>query len=255
VSGVALQTANEVLGAAAERDLRLKALGGIGCWLHADEHGPEAAPFLREYGDVDVVLPNGQSSKVGPLMKDLGLDPVESFNANGGSSRRMYVSPSTGVQVDVFIGSFAMCHDVPLGDCAFEPAGHRSLSVTELLLTKLQVVELSDKDANDAASLLAFHAIDADPAQLDGRRTARLLAGDWGLWRTVTENLRRLAERAERGALPACAPVVAGRVEELLALIDGEKKSMKWRARAKVGDRVQWYDEPDEPVKEWLPVN
>jgi hypothetical protein len=255
MTSATLKTAEEMLAAAADRQLSLKALGGIGCWLHADEHGGDAAPFLREYGDVDVVLPGGSSSKLAPLMKELALDPLESFNVNGGASRRMYVSAATGVQVDVFIGTFAMCHDIPLGDAAFAPAGHPALCATELLLTKLQVVELSEKDANDAASLFAFHEIAEDPTQIEGRRLARILASDWGLWRTVTANLRALGERADRGALPAAGPVVRQRIDALLELVDGEKKSMKWRARAKVGDRVLWYSEPEEPVKEWLPVN
>jgi hypothetical protein len=199
-------------------------------------------------------MPARAASKLAPLMKQIGLTPVESFNVNGGSSRRMYVQPGSGVQVDIFIGEFSMCHEVPLGDAAFAPEGHPALSATELLLTKLQVVELSEKDANDAASLLAFHAIAEHAESIDGERLARLLANDWGLWRTVTGNLSKLRERAQREALPARASTVKQRVDELTALIDGSKKSFKWKARAKVGDRVQWYSEPDEPVKEWLPV-
>jgi hypothetical protein len=255
MTSATLTTAETMLSAAADRQLNLKALGGIGCWLHADEHGSEAGPFLREYGDIDVVLPSGSSSKLAAFMKEVGLEPLESFNVNGGATRRMYVSASTGVQVDVFIGSFSMCHAVPLDDAAYAPAGHPSLSATELLLTKLQVVELSEKDANDAAALFAFHEIAEDPTQIDGRRIARILASDWGLWRTVTGNLRQLAERADSGALPAFGPTIRQRIDALLALIDAEKKSMKWRARSKVGDRVIWYAEPEEPVKEWLPVN
>jgi hypothetical protein len=254
MTAAAIATAKRVLAEASDRQIRLKALGGIGCWLHADEHSPEARPYLRDYGDVDVVMPGNASAKLAPFMKEIGLAPVESFNVNGGASRRMYVESGSGVQVDVFVGAFAMCHEVPLADCAFAPEGHPSLSATELLLTKLQVVELSDKDANDAGALLAFHDIASDEESIDGDRIARLLANDWGLWRTVTQNLGRLRDRAERDALPARAPVVRERVERLTALIDAAKKSFKWKARARVGDRVQWYVEPEEPVKEWLPV-
>jgi hypothetical protein len=254
MTAAALATAEQVLAEAATQQIKLKALGGIGCWLHANEHSPEAAPYLRDYGDVDLVMPSSASSKLAPFMKQVGLAPVESFNVNGGASRRMYIEPESGVQVDIFIGSFSMCHEVPLGDAAFAPDGHPSLCATELLLTKLQVVQLSDKDANDAAALLAFHPIADSPDTIEGRRLAGLLAGDWGLWRTVTGNLAKLRERADRDALPARASIVRQRVDELQALIDEAKKSFKWKARAKVGDRVLWYAEPDEPVKEWLPV-
>jgi hypothetical protein len=254
MTAAALATAEQVLSQAATQQVQLKALGGIGCWLHANEHGEDARPYLRDYGDVDVVLPGAASAKLAPFMKQIGLNPVESFNVNGGASRRMYIDPETGVQVDVFIGSFSMCHEVPLDACAFAPDGHPSLSATELLLTKLQVVELSDTDANDAASLLAFHDIDSNAESIDGARLAAVLAGDWGLWRTVTQNLGKLRERAERDAFPARSSTVRENVDRLTGQIDGARKSFKWKARAKVGDRVQWYSEPDEPVKEWLPV-
>jgi hypothetical protein len=254
MSAGALAMAEHVLAEAARQGVKLKALGGIGCWLHAHEHGGDAHAYLREYGDVDFAMPGSASSRLAALMKDAGLSGVESFNVNGGASRRMYVSPETGVQVDIFIGEFSMCHEVPLDDCAFAPDGHPSLSATELLLTKLQVVELSEKDAIDAASLLAFHDIDERPENIHGGRIARLLANDWGLWRTVTANLAKLRERAELDTLPARGDAVKHRVEHLARLIDRERKSFRWKARAKVGDRVQWYSEPDEPVKEWIPV-
>jgi hypothetical protein len=254
VSAGALQAADRVLTAPQARELRIKALGGIGCWKHAEEHGAAARPYLREYGDVDFVLPSSSGARLGELMRSAGLEPVESFNANGGSSRRLYVSPQTGMQVDVFIGSFEMCHEVPLEPCAFEPEGHPALSATELLLTKLQVVELSDKDANDAAALLAFHEIAADPESIDGARIGRLLAADWGLWRTTTQNLGALAERADQGRLPGDGAPVKARAGELLEQVESTKKSFKWKTRAKVGDRVQWYAEPEEPVKESIQV-
>jgi hypothetical protein len=254
MSAAAITAAERVLSAAGEREVRIKALGGIGCWLHASEHGAGAQPYLREYGDVDLVLPTAGASGLGDLMRSAGLAPVESFNANGGATRRLYASAETGMQVDVFIGSFAMCHEVPLEPCAFEPPAHPALSATELLLTKLQVVQLSDKDANDAASLLAFHEVADDPEAIDGGRIGRLLASDWGLWRTTTENLGKLVERADQGRLPGDGPTVKRRAEELSEAIDSSKKSFKWKTRAKVGDRVQWYVEPEEPVKESIAV-
>jgi len=249
-----LATAETVLGHPLARELRIKALGGIGCWLHVRDHGPDAAPFRRDYGDVDLVVPKAGGKRVAEVMRAAELTPVESFNANSGANRRMFVSADSSVQVDVFIGAFVMCHEVPLAATAFAPEDHPALGVTELLLTKLQVVQLSDKDANDASSLLAFHEVGAGAEQIDGERIADLLAADWGLWRTVTANLHTLADRARQHAAAARGDVVVARVGQLRCEIDQAKKSLKWRTRAKVGDRVQWYAEPEEPEKEWIAV-
>jgi hypothetical protein len=70
----------------------------------------------------------------------------------------------------------------------------------------------------------------------------------------VTANLDRIAERARQQSAPARGDLIAARVGQLTCEIDQAKKSFKWRTRAKVGDRVQWYAEPEEPVKEWIPV-
>jgi hypothetical protein len=256
VSDATLETAERILSAPLARELRVKAIGGIGCWLHVRDHGPGAEPCRRHYGDVDLALPRGGSKRLGQLMGEVGLKPVESFNANSGASRRMFVSADAGVQVDVFIGAFSMCHEVPLPDEAFAPPEQLSLGATELLMTKLQVVQLSEKDVHDAASLLSFHDLGPGSDSIDADRMAQLLAADWGLWRTVTQSLERIRAKAAAGVVPA--PALAGdvqdRVDELSRRIDAAKKSLKWRTRARVGDRVQWYEEPEEPDKEWIPV-
>ena len=75
-------------------------------------------------------------------------------------------------------------------------------------------------------------------------------AGDWGWWRTVTMNLDKIAHFAEEehGDLVPEARVyepaeqagaLRGRCEEV-------SKPLKWKLRAKVGDRVQWYQLPEE---------
>ena len=44
------------------------------------------------------------------------------------------------------------------------------------------------------------------------------------------------------------------RASALLTVIEAEKKSMKWYARARLGDRVPWRDEPEELVAQEAPV-
>lgn len=230
----------------------LKCLGGIGCWLHIAGEGERALPFKRDYHDVDLVVPRKQRRAVSRLLTDAGLRPAESFNAVQGETRLMFFDEQTSSQVDVFLGLFSMCHEVVLGDDAFRPPEHPSLDLVELVLTKLQVVECNPKDLNDVAGLLAFREIGLGPGSLNAGRFADRLGGDWGLWRTVTQNLDQLADHAQ--AIPAHGPVIIGRVEELRAAAESSPKSIRWRARARVGDRVVWYETPEEPETESLRV-
>jgi hypothetical protein len=236
-----VSAAERIASGAAEHGLTIRALGGVGCWLHIRRH-PEAAPFRRDYGDLDVVVRKGGRGAA-EVLASLGYVPAQSFNAVHGERRLMFADPDTGARLDVFLGSFAMCHEVPLPGEAFG-GDDVAVAVPELVLTKLQVIEANEKDLRDVAALLAFH----DVADIDGGRLARALARDWGLWRTVTANLDRLA--GVRLGAPELDAGLAGNLRALREAIDAESKSMRWKARAKVGDRVAWYDTPEEPETE-----
>ena len=247
-----IAVALRLIAEARSEGVALKLLGGIGCWLHIVDEGAQALPFKRDYHDIDLVVPRKQRRAVHGILTSSGLEPLESFNAVQGETRLMFADPHTECVVDVFLGVFSMCHEVTLDDDAFRPPEHPSLDVVELSLTKLQVVECNDKDLKDVAGLLAFHDLGEGPETVDAVRLARRLAQDWGLWRTVTENLDRLLRYAE--PLPAHAPVIVERVKRLRDAIDAAPKSMRWRARARVGDRMAWYQRPDEPETEFFEV-
>jgi len=237
--------------AARVSQLRLKFLGGMGCWLHVQDHGQDLAGFRRSYHDLDVIVRKDDQKRVGEVFQRAGYEPARQFNAVQGETRLMYLDPLLGSQVDVFLGEFRMCHTVPVAD-ALGAAEHPSLSLAELILTKLQVVELTAKDMNDVGSLLASHELGDGVEAIDGRQLGRLLGSDWGLWRTVTANLARLREWAP--SAPARGDRIAAGVDALSAVIESAPRSMKWRARARIGDRVIWYELPEEPQTEWTEV-
>lgn len=235
-----------IIGRGRDAGLALKALGGVGCWLHSVEHSERAERFARAYGDVDFIVPRKQAMSLGAVVEPLGYRPVTSFNSVQGETRLMYVHESKPFRIDVFCGSFAMCHEVPLDKPAYLPQEHPSLGLVELLLTKLQIVAYNDKDLLDTGSLLAFHSV----AEIDGARFAAVLARDWGLWRTVTGNLSALESWAQEQAPDARLEITA-RARELRELAESATKSRRWKTRAMVGERVRWYEEPEEPEVEF----
>ena len=132
-----------------------------------------------------------------------------------------------------------------------QPLGREPLTVPreELLLSKLQIVELTENDQGDVYNLMFCNDVaDTDhPGAISASFIARLCAADWGLWRTCQLNIERSLRNLEESALePDERKLVAGRLETLRARIDAEPKNMKWRLRNQVGDRVRWYAEPEE---------
>lgn len=221
----------------------LRLLGGLAVLLHSPSATLPA--LVRAYADFDLAT-DGRAREVEPVLAGLGYQPDQQFNLLQGSTRLLFHDPNGARQVDVFVGAFEMCHKLPLTErLALEPL---TLPLAELLLTKLQIVQLNDKDLRDACALLLDHPVGAgDTETINAARVAQLCADDWGLWRTISGNLDATAAFAERVDLSVPQrSIIAERIAELRRALDAAPKSLKWRMRAKVGERVRWYELPEE---------
>ncbi len=211
-----------------ERGLTLRLLGGAGVILHCG-----GVPH-RAIADLDVLVARAQSRKLAAALGEIGYEPEVRFNAMHGDRRMAFHGPSG--KLDVFVGAFEMCHRLEFEERL--GLDRPTLTVSDLLLTKLQIVELNAKDAEDAAVLLRAHDLGDGPGDhVDVQYIAGLTGADWGLWRTVTGTLRRLGE---------LAPDVEGRAGALAEALDAAPKSRAFRLRARVGERKRWYELPDE---------
>ncbi len=233
-----------LLARANETGVPLRLLGGVAIRLRAAGELP--APFRRSYADLDFATARGASGKAQVFFRNEGYEPHKAFNALNGSERLLFFDTANDRQVDVFVGQFAMSHRIPLGSrLELEPT---TLPLAELLLTKLQVIEMNEKDLRDALALLCDHAVgDGDGESVNAARIAELCASDWGLWRTFTHNLEWCRDHLAGHDLPSeTITRLHERLDELLARTESEPKSRGWRLRAKVGERKRWYDLPEE---------
>lgn len=229
-----------VVGIASRLNVPLRLLGGVAVRLHVPEMPPAVQ---REYGDLDFATTRKASGDAQKLLRGAGYEPHVSFNALNGKERLLFFDGPHRRQVDVFVGSFRMCHEIPFeGRLGVHDA---SVPLAELLLTKLQIVELNEKDVRDAVAILAAHDLTEDDAGVNAPRVAQLCAGDWGLWRTITANLDAVRGHVDRYDIPAreCA---AGRIGRLLERIEAEPKSRAWKLRDRIGERKRWYELPEE---------
>jgi len=231
-----------LLAVAAERKVPMRLLGGVAIKLRAPGELPPA--FRRTYGDLDFATTKKAAGRAIGLFRAEGYVPHTAFNALHGGDRLLFFDDDNGRQVDIFVGAFSMCHKIPLdARIAVDPT---SIPLAELLLTKLQVVELNEKDVLDALALLHDHPVEeSDGDALNAARVAELCAADWGLWRTITGNLDACCALAPGYDVPNRAEVEA-RLEQLLNRIEAEPKSRAWRLRSKIGDRKRWYELPEE---------
>ena len=229
-----------VLDAAREGGVALRATGGLAVWLRCPS--ARKPPLARDFKDLDFVGIAGEGRRITIVLDSLGYEPDAGFNQLHGHHRLYFWDPTNRRQLDVFIERMKMSHEL---DLAGRVGLHDdTITLADLLLTKLQVFEANEKDLKDAAALLADHPINDDG--IDPRRISSVLASDWGWWRTATATLDKVA--AYVGHLDDFdgAGTVIRRAEELTRCIEEAPKSMKWRLRAKVGERVRWYELPEE---------
>jgi len=239
--------AGRIAEAAKRAGVKVKLLGGAGINLHS----PSAArpPLKRKYGDLDYAISKKDRKLVLSLFPSLGYEANERFNLMNGDTRLYFYDSDHGRQVDIFIDVFKMSHVIDLrgrldgdGPCA---------SPADLLLSKLQIYEINRKDLIDVIALVLDHPIGEGDDAIDARYVARLACEDWGLCRTVQLNIPRLLHTLDE--LDVDRELVRSRVAEIQGAIDAGPKPLKWRLRAQVGDRLQWYELPEEVRSPYQP--
>jgi hypothetical protein len=239
-----LEEAVRVAEAADREGLALRLLGGVAIKLRAKD-GLHPA-FEREYADLDWIVPKGTSREAQRFFEAMGYRPHVRFNAIHGQERLLFFDEQNDRQVDVLVGVFRMSHEIRFGErLALEPM---TVPLAELLVTKLQIIELNEKDVRDALALLYDHPVEEEDGDaINAAYIARLCASDWGLWRTFSANLDSLSDHLGRYELSEeDKRRITGRIQDLQARIEEEPKSFGWKMRSKIGDRKRWYQLPEE---------
>jgi len=236
----------DVVRRANERGIPLKLLGGQAVRVLCPGYPNRA----RNDQDMDFACVSSRTKDVIAFFSETGFLGDQRFNLLHGD-RQMYFTTADGkTSVDVIMDKLNMCHVLEFKDRIDRMPD--TLDVADLLLTKLQIVELNRKDVHDLVHLFsAFLVKDGDePGTIGTGRIGKIVGEDWGWWRTVTMNLDKVAELAEgehRDLVPEARTYdPAEQARGLRAFCDACPKTMKWKLRAKVGDRVQWYELPEE---------
>ncbi len=236
-----IEEAERISAAASAGKVPAKLVGGAAVNLHCSS--ARQAPLKRKYGDLDFVASSKQRPAVQKLFESLGYQGDRRFNTLNGDQRLLYLDGVNGRQIDVFIDRMKMCHVIELAN----RLGHEGPTLTpaDLLISKLQVYEVNMKDLVDTTALLLDHPIaDHDDDAINAAYLARLTSEDWGLHRTLQLNSGRVREAVRE--LDVDADLVNQRLDELWTRIDAQPKSLRWKLRARVGDRVSWYELPEE---------
>ncbi len=241
------EQAVEIVRQAAQQGLTLRVLGSLAFHLHCPQYNRLQKELGRAYTDIDFAGYKSQSTKVGRFLASIGYREDMEVNTLFAGERLIYNHPTTGLHIDVFFDKLDFCHEINwVGRLEVDQP---TLPLAEMLLEKMQIVKINEKDIIDSLMLLLEHPLgDSDQETIHIDRISKLCGSDWGLWRTVTMNLGKVAQLGqgyeqlsndEKSRL-------ASQVELALAKITEQPKSLGWKLRSKIGDRVKWYQEVDD---------
>jgi hypothetical protein len=236
--------ARRLIDAGRAQGLTVRVLGGVAVHMQS----PGDRPLLpRPLKDIDIVILHGDGKRATRLLEELDYVGEEMFNAVRGSRRQLFHDPVNGRQLDVFVGEFSMCHSLPIADRLDRHP--YTVPVAELMLTKLQIVELNERDQRDIYTLSYHHdVVRGSGVGIEADVIADLCAADWGLWRTCQGTIERCCADVHGYELDLAArDLIESRLRRLWAEIDAAPKTGKWKRRSRVGERLRWYQEPEEP--------
>ena len=230
-----------MIDAARERGITLRVLGGAAVCMQA----PDDKPLLaRQLKDIDLVTTRKEGRPTARLLEEHSYVGDQMFNALHGAHRQLFHDVVNQRQVDVFVGRFSMCHEIPIAERLDQDPF--TVPLAELLMTKLQIIELNERDERDIYSL-CYQINEGRGEGIEAGVIGELCAKDWGLWRTCKGSIERSQADLSHYQLSAADQgLVSMRLEQLWQYIDATPKSGKWRRRSRLGERKRWYEEPEE---------
>jgi hypothetical protein len=233
---------DRLVAAANAEGVALRLLGALAFAKRCPRHSYLQATLNRVYTDIDFAAYGKQVKEVRALLSREGFMEDELMYVESEGSRMVLNHPGTDLHLDVFLDKLEFCHTVLWGGrLETHPS---TIPLAEMLMQKMQIVQINEKDIIDTIMLLLEHPLgDEDGDVINLGLVSRVCAKDWGWWRTLTMNLGKVKQMAasyaalgedEKGR-------VADQVDAALARIEREPKSMGWKMRARIGDRKKWY--------------
>jgi hypothetical protein len=237
----------QILQKSHEASLLMRAIGSLAFQMHCPQFGYLQQAMGRAYTDIDFAAYGEQAKPIGALMASLGYSENREVYIASEGDRAIFDKPAAGLHVDIFYEKLDFCHTIYWKDRL--EVDSPTIPLAELLLEKMQIVKINEKDIIDTIMLLLEHSIgDSDRETINIKRIAKLCANDWGLWRTTTMNLDKVRRMAQ--GYSQLTGEQKARVQDQIGLIskrlDHEPKPLTWKMRNQVGDRVKWYKDVDE---------
>ncbi len=246
-AGEFIEEAKMIIALAEKKGAPLRLIGALAFHLHCNKYNYIHKKWGRVFTDTDFVARSEHGPIITEAYRELGYRDDEMITTLYGSHRMVFDNPETGMHSDIFFDKLDFCHVLQLRDRL--DVDDLTIPLAELFLEKMQIYQINEKDIVDTMMLLVEHPVgENDIETINAPIIAKVLAGEWGFWRTVTGNMEKLLALNTKTDLFDAEEkqLIENRVREIRKHIDREPKPLTWKMRSKVGDKVKWYKDVDE---------
>jgi len=226
-------------------------MGGLGIYLHS-RNQEELWNSLRRLGDkvftdIDFMSRFTQCPEILKFFQARGYRPPTRTMFYDQARKRLIFYGSAIPMIDVFFDRLEMCHIIDFRDRL--NTDYPTIPPAELLLEKLQIVRINEKDIKDAIVLLRAHELsDSDQDVVNAKHISQILSSDWGFYYTATMNLGKIRDslRNYQALSDDDGRDIQGKIDRLLERVRNEPKTMAWKIRERIGTRKKWYTDVEE---------
>lgn len=150
--------AKKIVQAAHDKGVILRALGATAFRIHCPNHLKLHDAMNRSLSDLDFAAYSKARSKVGNIMAEQGyLMDRNAQMVMSISGRFVVTNPVSKLHADVFFDELNMCHKINFKDRLEKD--FPTIPLAELLLEKMQIVKLNEKDVKDSILLIREHEV------------------------------------------------------------------------------------------------
>ena len=249
---VFLEEGKRLVAEADKRAIQLRLLGGVAIRIHCSEFQDVATKLMRlgegqqEYTDLDFMsYAKFRKNMMKEFFEAMGYEKRPTTMSTAATQRQIYFHPKGWFYVDVFYDKLLAANH-PLDFRERLELDSPTLTPTDLLLEKLQIVFPDAKDAKDMLLLLRAHdvSLQEEKNKINGGFIASLLASDWGFWYTVTTNFDRLKQYLADTKLLEGEDLqdVTTKLDALRQAVDNQPKTAGWKMRSTIGAKKRWYN-------------
>lgn len=239
-----LDLLDTILRKCKQNNVEIRVLGGLAVFLKCPQHQELISKCREPFSDIDLITKKVDIEKVETFFENLDFEQNKNFKILFGYQRRIFYSPQN-ITIEVYLDDLDLCQEIKVSERLL--LDYPTISITDLFLSKIQRIDLAEKDIFDIFVLLESFDFSGEKSnKIDIEYISELCSKSWGWWKTFKININKLYDQ-KKGVFKN-ANDINRKLKEIETAIDSKKKSIKWMVRNIIGENFNWFKTVDEGI-------